>query len=249
MTNKTLTINNWGILNLFTSYLKHNKAIIFSMFLLPLIFIVAVSVNYNTIMGNENVSPALIIMLLWLVQSTSFAVQTFLTILLDFKQSIIYRRIGLTRIKKVNFLIMSSIFNLILMTISNFFIFLVIIILAIAFKENNLLNAIFQWQMLLSILFTLACSVLLTSVALLMSSLIKTRTGQTISALIVNFLIILPLFVLIFFVHSLSNSTSQLIDSIGLGGVIGIFVGAFVLINLISVLLYYLSWKLFRWYE
>lgn len=248
MTNKTFTINNWGILNLFTSYLKHNKAIIVSMFLLPIIFIVTVSVSYTTIMGSGNVSPALVIMLLWIVQSASFAIQTFLTILLDFKQSIIYRRIGLTRIKKVNFLIMSSIFNLVLMIISNFFVFLIILILAIAFKENTLLNGIFQWQMALSVLFTLACLVLLTGIALLMSTLIKTRTGQTISALIVNFLIIIPLFVLIFFLHNIS-STNQLIDSIGVGSFIGIFIGAFLLINLISAVIYYLAWKFFKWYE
>lgn len=248
MTNKA-TINNWGILSLFTSYLKHNKAIIVSMFLLPIIFIVAVSVNYKTIMGNGSVNPALIIMLLWLVQSASFATQTFLSILLDFKQTIIYRRIGLTRIKKINFLIMSSIFNLVLMILSNFFIFIVILILAIAFKQNDLLNAIFQWQMLLSLLFTLACLVFLTSISLLMAALIKTRTGQTISALIVNFLIIIPLFVLIFFLNSLSEGTNQIIDNIGVGGIIGIFAGVFVLINLISAILYYLSWKLFKWYE
>lgn len=247
MTNKSLTINNWGILNLFTSYLKHNKAIIVSMFLLPIIFVVVVSVNYSTIMGNGTVNPALVITILWLVQSASFAIQTFLTILLDFKQSIIYRRIGLTRIKKINFLIMSSIFNLILMIASNFFIFLIILILAIAFKENTLLNGIFQWQMLLAVFFTLACLVLLTSIALLMSALIKTRTGQTISALIVNFLIIIPLFTLIFFLNSFNSG--QLVDQIGVGGVVGIFAGAFIAINLISALIYYLAWKFFRWYE
>lgn len=249
MTSKSVKINNWGILNLFTSYLKHNKAILFSIFLLPVIFIIVVSVNYKTISGNGAVSPALILMLLWLVQSASFAIQTFLTILLDFKQSIIYRRIGLTRIKKVNFLIMASIFNLILMFISNFFIFLVATILAIAFKEDTLLNGLFQWDMLIAIVFTLACTVLLTSIALLMAAIIKTRTGQTISALIVNFLIIMPLFILIFFVNSFAVSSDQVIDNIGIGGLIGIFIGVFVGVNLISVLIYYLTWKFFKWYE
>lgn len=249
MTNKTVSINNWGILNLFTSYLKHNKAILFSMFFVPLIFIIAVSVNYQLVMGNGQVSPAVVLMLLWLVQSASFAMQTFLTILLDFKQSIIYRRIGLTRIKKSNFLIMASIFNIILMTISNFFIFVVTLILAIAFKQNALLNGIFQWETLLLALFTFICLVFLTSIAVLMAAIIKSRTGQTISALIVNFLIIVPLLILIFFLHSISNNTSQLVDQLGVGGVAGIFIGVFLLISLISCLLYYLAWKFFRWYE
>ncbi|MGL5268556.1 MAG: hypothetical protein ACRC8P_02175 [Spiroplasma sp.] len=246
MKNKTTKINNWGILNLFTSYLKHNRAIIISMFILPLIFIITIGINYKAVM---DANPGLIIMLLWIIQSASFAIQTFLTILLDFKQSIIYRRIGLTRIKKINFLIMSSIFNLILMFISNFFSLLIILILAIAFKENTLLKGIFHWQMLLIILFTIACLILLTSVTLLMSVLIKTRTGQTISSLIVNFLIIIPLFVLIFLLNFLSNSSNQLIANIGVGGIIAIFISTFSFINLISVLLYYLSWKFFKWYE
>lgn len=248
MTNKTASINNWGILNLFTSYLKHNKAIIFSMFFIPLIFIIAVSVNYQLVMG-KNVSPAVILMLLWLVQSASFAMQTFLTILLDFKQSIIYRRIGLTRIKKINFLIMASIFNIILMTISNFFIFVVTLILAIAFKQNALLNGIFQWETLLLVLFTFICLVFLTSITVLMAAIIKSRTGQTISALVVNFLIIIPLLILIFFLHSISSNTSQLVDQLGVGGIAGIFIGVFLLISLISGILYYLAWKFFKWYE
>lgn len=248
MTNKATRINNWGILNLFASYLKHNKAILFSMFFLPLIFIIAVSANYQLVMG-DNVSPAVVLMLLWLVQSASFAMQTFLTILLDFKQSIIYRRIGLTRIKKINFLIMASVFNIILMTISNFFIFVVTLILAIAFKQNALLNGIFQWETLLLVLFTFICLVFLTSIAVLMAALIKSRTGQTISALVVNFLIIIPLLILIFFLHSISSNTSQLVDQLGVGGIIGIFIGVFLLISLISSLLYYLAWKFFKWYE
>lgn len=249
MTNKTVSINNWGILNLFTSYLKHNKAILFSMFFVPLIFIIAISVNYQLVMGNGQVSPAVVLMLLWLVQSASFAMQTFLTIMLDFKQSIIYRRIGLTRIKKINFLIMASIFNIILMTISNFFIFVVTLILAIAFKQNALLNGIFQWETLLLVLFTFICLIFLTSIAVLMAAIIKSRTGQTISALVVNFLVIVPLLILIFFLHSISSNTSQLVDQLGVGGVAGIFIGVFLLISLISALLYYLAWKFFKWYE
>lgn len=249
MTTKAIKINNWGILNLFTSYLKRNRAIIVSMFLLPLIFIVVVSLNHKAVIGAGKISPAWTLMLLWLVQSTSFAIQTFLTILLDFKQTIIYRRIGLTRIKKIKFLIMSSLFNFVLMIISNFFIFLVIIIILIAFKQNTLLNGIFHWELLVAILFTLTCLVLLTSIALLMSIIIKSRTGQTIASLIVNFLIIIPLFILIFFLNTFIGSSNQIVDSIGVGGIVGIFCGAFALINLISGLLYYLSWKLFKWYE
>lgn len=249
MTKKMSKINNWGILNLFVSYLKHNRAIIVSMFVLPAIFIIAVAINYKAVLGNNTVNPALIIMLIWIVQSASFAVQTFLTILLDFKQSIIYRRIGLTRITKIKFLIISSIFNLILMLISNIFILVVILILALAFKQNTLLQGIFNWKMVLVILFTLACLILLTSVAILMSVIIKTRTGQTISSLIVNFLIIIPLFILIFFLNALSSSANQIINNIGTFGLVAIFTGTFILLNLISVLLYYISWKFFSWSE
>lgn len=249
MTKKMNKINNWGILNLYISYLKHNRAIIFSIFVLPAIFIIAVAINYKAVLGNNTVSPALIIMLIWIIQSASFAVQTFLTILLDFKQSIIYRRIGLTQIKKIKFLIISSIFNLILMLISNIFILVVILILALAFKQNTLLQGIFNWKMLLVILFTIACLILLTSVAILMSVIIKTRTGQTISSLIVNFLIIIPLFILIFFLNALSSSTNQVINNIGTFGIVAIFTIIFILLNLISALLYYLSWKFFSWSE
>lgn len=252
MKNKVNKINNWGILNLFISYLKHNRAIIISIFVLPLIFVIAIIINYKTVVGEENVNPNLInliIMLLWIVQSASFAIQTFLTILLDFKQSIIYRRIGLTRIKKINFLIMASIFNLILMSISNCFIFLIIIILAISFKEENLLQAIFQWQLFLSILFTFSCLIFLTSVSILMSVLIKSRTGQTIASIIVNFLIIIPLFILIFFLNIFTKDTSSLFNNLGTGSTIAIFCSSLFFINLISFFIYFLSWKFFKWYE
>lgn len=248
MTNIAKKINNWAILNLFNNYLKHNKAILLSMFLVPMIFIAVSVANYKTIMQG-NVNGGLILMMLWLVQSASFAIQTFVAILLDFKQTIIYRRIGLTRIKKIHFLIISSIFNLILLFLSNLFIFCVIIILAISFKENALLTSIFQWQFALIVLFTIACSVFLTSIACLMAVFIKSRTGQTIAGLIVNFLIIIPLFVLIFFLHNFTNNINTIINQFGLGGFLGIFFAVFVGVNLISILLYYISWKFFRWYE
>lgn len=248
MTHTIKKVNNWGILSLFNSYLKHNKSIIFSMILVPIIFIAAAAANY-TVIFQGNVSGALILMILWLVQSASFAIQTFVAMILDFKQTIIYRRIGLTRIKKINFLIMATIFNLILMLLSNLFIFSVIVILAIAFQEYNFLNSIFQWQFALMILFTLACLILLTGVALLMAVFIKSRTGQTIAGLIVNFLIVIPLYILIFFLHSFASDTNAIIDKIGLFAFLGTFFAIFIFINLISVLLYYISWKYFKWYE
>lgn len=249
MNNKPSTINSWSILSLFLSYLKRNKAVVVSMFLLPTIFIIALGFNYKTILVSTNNSGMLIILILWLIQSSSFAMQSFLAILLDFKQSIIYRRIGLTRIKKINFLIVSTIFNLILMLISNLFIFLVVIILLAAFKFNEVLSSIFNWQLALIVLISLAALVLFSSIALIMSVFIKTRTGHAISSTIVTFLITLPLFTLIFFLNSILNVDNGLLGKVGLTNLLLIFFGSFVGINLISVLLYYLSWKYFRWYE
>ncbi|MDQ7982755.1 MAG: hypothetical protein REH79_00860 [Spiroplasma sp.] len=249
MNNKTKTIDNWSVLTIFTSYLKHNKAIIVSMFLLPIIFIAVIGANYKVILPSTNSNGALVILLLWLVQSSSFALQTFLSILLDFKQSIIYRRIGLTRIKKINFLIIASIFNLMLMLISNLFIFLVVIILLFVFKLTTIINSIFNWQFILIIVLMVTCLILFTAVAVIMAVFIKTRTGQTIASLIVTFLITIPLFTLVFFLNTIVNSDKGLIGQIGLTNLLIIFFGSFVAINLISTLLYYISWRYFKWYE
>lgn len=102
--------NDWSLLNLFWSYLKRNRLIIiFSVFVSPLIFIAA------SIFGNNQIlsSPAgkdigrFILMIIWLTQTASFSIQTFLTILLDLKQSVVYRRICLTRISKTKFIIIT----------------------------------------------------------------------------------------------------------------------------------------------
>lgn len=245
----TNKINNWAVINLLTSYLKRNRVIIVSIFLLPLIFILSLSLNYQNTFASKGMDGSLMLMLLWLVQSASFAIQTFLTILLDFKQTVIYRRIGLTRIKRLDFLVTISIFNLILMLISDLFIFIVVLIIGFAFHFTTFISTIFSWHIVLIILFTLACSFLLTSVAILMSTIIKTRTGQTISGIIVNLLIIVPLFLLIFFLNALNATSANLIALIGVGGIVGIFVGAFAVIISITAGLYFLSWKNLKWYE
>lgn len=247
MNNHSNQINNWSLLGFFMSFLKRNKAVIVSIFVLPLLFILILALNYKSILSQAN--GIMTILILWLIQSSSFALQSFLAILLDFKQSIIFRRIGLTRIKKINFLIMASLFNLILMVISDLFIFLVAIILLLAFHKTAIINSIFIWQFVLVILITLAFLVLFTSIALVMAVFIKTRTGHTISSLIVTFLITIPLFILIFFLNSITNSENGLFVQVGLTNLLLIFFGIFIGISLISVLLYYISWKYLKWYD
>lgn len=242
MNNQATQINSWSLLAFFMTFLKRNKAVIVSVFILPLVFIAILGANYkNIIVGQTN--GFLTILILWLIQSSSFALQGFLAILLDLKQSIIFRRIGLTRIKKINFLIMASLFNMILMVISDIFILLVSVILLAAFHQTAFLNSIFAWQFALVVIITLVCLVLFTSIALVMAVFIKTRTGHTISSLIVTFLIMIPLFILIFFLREITN------HNISIAITLAIFFGIFVGLILISVLLYYIARKYLKWYE
>lgn len=110
-----------------------------------------------------------------------------------------------------------------------------------------MINSIFNWQLLIIILFTLVFSITITSVALLMSVIIKSRTGQAIVSLFTSLLIVAPLIILTYFLVSIINQ--GIITSIGIGGIIGILVGIFVILNIISCSIYYLTWKLFKWFE
>ncbi|WP_339042842.1 hypothetical protein [Spiroplasma endosymbiont of Apeira syringaria] len=135
--------NDWSLLNLFWSYLKRNRSIIiFSVFVSPLIFIGASIGGNNQILSSpagKNIGR-FILMIIWLTQTASFSIQTFLAILLDLKQSVVYRRIGLTRISKTKFIIITSIFNLALVLISDIIIFIGVIIIV-------------EWQPFLGIFF------------------------------------------------------------------------------------------------
>lgn len=172
--------NDWSVLNLFWSYVKRNHwMIIFSIFVSPLIFITA------SIAGNHQIlsSPigkdigVWILLIIWLIQTASFSIQTFLALLLDLKQSVVYRRIGLTRISKIKFIMITSVFNLILVLISDIIIFIAVIIIGYAIPLLPMISSIFSWQLLLFILFTVVISITITSITLLMSVIIKSRTG------------------------------------------------------------------------
>jgi len=240
--------NDWAVFNLFFSYLKRNRAIIFAFFLLPLIFIFVVGNNYLTLVTKtNNYVGALLLMIIWLVQAAAFSIQTFLAILLDLKQSIVYRRIGLTRISKAKFILIASLFNLGLLILTDIFIFLLVIILGFSLKLTLLINSIFHWQLIVIILFTLAISVLLTVMCLFMSTIIKSRTGQAIASIIVNFVIIIPLMVLVFFINNLTTWTAN--AALPTIAIVGIFLALMLVINAITVLLSYFSLKLFKWFD
>lgn len=242
--------NDWSILNLLTSYLKRNRSIIiFSVFISPLIFIFASVFGNNEVLSSslgKNIG-SLILMIIWLTQTASFSFQTFLAILLDLKQSVVYRRIGLTRISKTKFIMMISLFNLILVLISDIIIFLAIIIIGYLVPLSPMINAIFSWQLPVIILFTLAISITITSIAILMSVLIKSRTGQAIASLFTSLLILAPLIILTYFLSSFVSE--GIFANIGIGAVIGIFIGIFTLFITISCGIYYLAWKLFKWFD
>ncbi|WP_425381756.1 hypothetical protein [Spiroplasma endosymbiont of Polydrusus pterygomalis] len=242
--------NDWSLLNLFWSYLKRNRSIIiFSVFISPLIFIATSIFGNNQILSSPagNEIGRFILMIIWLTQTASFSIQTFLAILLDLKQSVVYRRIGLTRISKTKFIIITSIFNLALVLISDIIIFIGVIIIGYAVPLLPMINSIFNWQLLIIILFTLVFSITITSVALLMSVIIKSRTGQAIVSLFTSLLIVVPLIISTYFLVKIINQ--GLITSIGIGGIIGILVAIFVILNIISCGIYYLTWKLFKWFE
>lgn len=242
--------NDWSILNLLWSYLKHNRSIIISIFLLPLIFIVLVFVNYETLMvkSNGNIG-SVVLMILWLTQTASFTIQTFLVMMLDLKQSIIYRRICLTQVTKIKFILITSVFNLILLLITDIFIFLVVLILSFSLNLTSIISTIFNWQLLLIIIFTIALSIMLTGLAMLMTTIIKSRTGQTIASVITNLLIIFPLMSLVFFIQGLSNSTNYLTQTCSTTTIIGIFSMIILIINFITFCLYYVTWRWFKWFE
>ncbi|WP_338957053.1 ATP-binding cassette domain-containing protein [Spiroplasma endosymbiont of Tiphia femorata] len=234
--------NDWSLLNLFWSYLKRNRSIIiFSVFVSPLIFIGASIGGNNQILSSpagKNIGR-FILMIIWLTQTASFSIQTFLAILLDLKQSVVYRRIGLTRISKTNFIIITSIFNLALVLISDIIIFIGVIIIGYVVPLSGMISSIFNWQLLIIILFTLFFSITITSIALLMSVIIKSRTGQAIVSLFTSLLIVAPLIILTYFLASLIGE--GLVSSIGVGAVVGILVGIFIALNLISCGIYYLT--------
>ncbi|WP_308149972.1 hypothetical protein [Spiroplasma sp. AdecLV25b] len=239
-------INDWAVINLFISYLKSNRSIIlFSVLISPLIFIAASIWGNNLVLASPSGKSIgrIVLMIIWLTQTASLSIQTFLAILLDLKQSVVYRRIGLTRISRTKFIIMSSLFNLALILISDIIIFIGVIIVGYAVPLSPMLSSILSWQILIIILFTLVLSITITGVALLMSVLIKSRTGQAIASL----LIVAPLIVLTYFLSGIVSS--NFISMIGIGGVIGIFVGAFLVITVISCVIYFLTWKLFKWFD
>ncbi|WP_338979200.1 hypothetical protein [Spiroplasma endosymbiont of Panzeria rudis] len=242
--------NDWSLLNLFWSYLKRNRSIIiFSVFVSPLIFIGASIGGNNQILSSpagKNIGR-FILMIIWLTQTASFSIQTFLAILLDLKQSVVYRRIGLTRISKTKFIIITSIFNLALVLISDIIIFIGVIIIGYVVPLSGMISSIFNWQLLIIILFTLFFSITITSIALLMSVIIKSRTGQAIVSLFTSLLIVAPLIILTYFLASLIGE--GLVSSIGAVAVVVILVGIFIALNLISCGIYYLTWKLFKWFD
>ncbi len=139
--------NDWSLLNLFWSYLKRNRSIIiFSVFVSPLIFIGASIGGNNQILSSpagKNIGR-FILMIIWLTQTASFSIQTFLAILLDLKQSVVYRRIGLTRISKTKFIIITSIFNLALVLISDIIIFIGVIIIGYLVPLSGMISSIFN---------------------------------------------------------------------------------------------------------
>ncbi|WP_375317208.1 hypothetical protein [Spiroplasma endosymbiont of Virgichneumon dumeticola] len=243
-------INDWAVINLFISYLKSNRSIIlFSVLISPLIFIAASIWGNNLVLASPSGKSIgrIVLMIIWLTQTASLSIQTFLAILLDLKQSVVYRRIGLTRISRTKFIIMSSLFNLALILISDIIIFIGVIIVGYAVPLSPMLSSILSWQILIIILFTLVLSITITGVALLMSVLIKSRTGQAIASLFTSLLIVAPLIVLTYFLSGIVSS--NFISMIGIGGVIGIFVGAFLVITVISCVIYFLTWKLFKWFD
>lgn len=242
--------NDWAILNLFCSYLKRNQSIIiFAIFVSPLIFIAASVWGNHQVLSSANGKNIgrIILMIIWLTQTASFSIQTFLTILLDLKQSVVYRRIGLTRLSKTKFIMITSIFNLGLVLISDIIIFISIVIIGYAVPLLPMISSIFSWQLLIVILFTLVISITITSIALLMSTIIKSRTGQAIASLFTSLLIVAPLIILTYFLSSFVGK--GLILAIGFGGIIGIFIGVFFILNIISCACYYLTWKLFKWFD
>lgn len=243
--------NDWAVINLFISYLKSNRSIIFfSVLISPLIFIAASIWGNHIVLTSPNGKNIgrIVLMIIWLTQTASLSIQTFLAILLDLKQSVVYRRIGLTRISKIKFIIMSSLFNLVLILISDIAIFISVIIFGYVVGLSPMLASIFSWQTLIVILYTLVLSITITSISLLMAVLIKSRTGQAIASLFTSLLIIAPLIILTYFLSAIVSS-SNYIATIGAGGITGIFVGIFIVINIISCGFYFLTWKLFKWFE
>lgn len=242
--------NDWAVINLFISYLKSNRSIIlFSVLISPLIFIAASIWGNNMVLASPNGKSIgrIVLMIIWLTQTASLSIQTFLSILLDLKQSVVYRRIGLTRISKTKFIIISSLFNLVLILISDIIIFIGVIIVGYVVGLSPMLSSIFSWQTLIVILYTLVLSVTITSISLLMAALIKSRTGQAIAILFTSLFIVVPLIILTYFLGNIASS--NYITTIGTGGVLGIFVGTFVVINIINCGFYFLTWKLFKWFE
>lgn len=242
--------NDWAVINLFISYLKSNRSIMFfSVLISPLIFI-AVSIWGNNALlaspSGKNIGR-IVLMIIWLTQAASLSIQTFLAILLDLKQSVVYRRIGLTRISKARFIIMSSLFNLALVLISDIIIFIGVIIMGYAVPLLPMLSSIFSWQLLIIILFTIVLSITITSVSLFMSVLIKSRTGQAIASLFTSLLIVIPLIILTYFLNDIVSSSFA--NTVGIGGMISIFVSLFIVINALSVGFYLLTWKLFKWFD